>query len=154
VETREVVQELAPTGSVMTHAEEALPGKVLIFSRASETISKKPHRGIFMVYDAAEKRITHMVLSQLYVPWGEYNVMPFERGPDNKIYFYADDANGTAMFRFDVTTCKIEPVLRHPTITGSAVISNPGAAMTFTRDRVYFGARQLVSVPLDKVVIK
>jgi hypothetical protein len=152
IDSREVVQQIAPTGASMTYAEEAEPGKVVIFSRASKTVSDKPHRGIMLVYDVNEKRVTHMVLMPLYIGWGEYNVLYFERGPDRKIYFYGRDGNGTALFRFDSATCKVEPVLRHKMITESASYNNNGAYFAFAGDRVYFCARELVSVPIETVV--
>jgi hypothetical protein len=153
VDTREVVMDISPTGASMTYAEEAEPGKIVIFSRASKQVSKEPHTGIMMVFDVKQMKVTHMVLMNLYIGWGEYNVLYFERGPDNKIYFYArDKSKTTALYRFNSKTYEVEPVLRHKMITGTASYNNPGAYFAFTKKNVYFCARELVSVPLKTVV--
>jgi len=152
VDSREVVLDIAPTGSTLLYAEETEPGRVVIFSRASKQFSDKPHRGILLVFDVQTRQVTDAVLMPLSIGWGEYSVLPFERGPDKKVYFYGSDGKETAMFRFDSKTCTVEPVLRHKMITSASTYGSPGAQFAFTKNRVYFSARELVSVPLATVM--
>jgi hypothetical protein len=152
VDTRQPVLDIAPTGAGCFYAAETDDGKVVIFSRPSEKITDKPHGGIFMIFDAAEMRVTDMVVTPLYISWGEYSVLPFKKGPDNKIYFYGKDKDGTALFRFNAQTCAVEPVLSNREVCSSHMSTASAAWYAFAKDRVYFAGKKLYSLPLKAVL--
>ena len=107
--------------------------------------------GAFCLFDVKKMRVTHVVRAPFMVRFAEYNLLPFERGPDKKIYFYGADRYGVALFRIDSVTGVIEPVLRAKGITDVAPNNNKGSPFTFMDDRVYFGVYDLLSLPLETV---
>jgi hypothetical protein len=149
---RKVVQDISPTGGGLSYAEEGEPGRVVIAGDQGRRYQGDGIRGVLLIYDVNEKRVVYVVRTPFRVNYFEYNVLPFKRGPDNKIYFYGKDESGTALYRIDSRDGTVEPVLRSPEITEVASYNNNGASFEFLGDRVYFGCKQLVSVPIETVL--
>ena len=148
---KKVVLESSPLDTPLSYCEEGEPGRIVVVGYAGKYRGEGV-RGAFFIFDVNEMRVTHVIRTPFKVRWAEYNVLPFVRGPDRKIYFYGSDQHGAALFRIDSRDGKIEPVLRGRHITDVATYNNKGAAFAFLGDRVYFGCKALVSVPLATVM--
>ena len=144
---RKFVHRSAPWPGHCRYIQEGAPGLVMI-----------QYSGALAVFDLAKMetvRIVKVPLSCRFTTYG--SPVRFERGPDEKVYFYGNDKDGTALFRIDSRTGAVEAVARGPGIseisgTGHPLVFLPGSTFLFTKDRVYFGTSHLWSVPLDQIL--
>ncbi len=149
--TRDVVFESSPLDAPLSYAAEGEPGRIVVYGGPGRYAGDGV-RGAFFIFDVETMQVTHVVRLPVRMVWMEYdNSTRFERGPDNQIYFYGRDDHGVALCRVDSLTGTVEPVLRGRHITDAGVYNNTGAPFAFADDRVYFGARRLVSLPLETV---
>ena len=150
-QARRVVLACSPLDAPLSYAEEGEPGRIVVAGAGAGRYAGEGIRSAFFIFDIAQMRVTHVIRLPIQARWMEYNVLPFKRGPDRKVYFYGADDQGTALFRVDSVTGRVEPVLRAAGITDTAVYNNAGAPFAFFKDRVYFGIHELLSVPLETV---
>lgn len=151
---QQVAVDISPLGAALSYAEEGVTGRVVVAGANAGKYAGEGVASALFIFDTAQKRVTHVIRVPFKVVWSEYNVLPFLKGPDSKVYFYGADADGVALFRIDSVSGKVEPVLRAKGITDEAVITNRGATFAFFKNRVYFGVHALVSLPLETVVGK
>ena len=150
-QTHEFVARVSPTGGSVLYVQESTPGMLVGYTRSGGTSS-------LFVFDVKKKETVRIVKLPLRAGFSTYaSPVRFERGPDQKIYFYGQDDQGVALFRFDSTTGTVEPVARGPGITdvepgSQTLVFQPGNTLLFTKDRVYFGSSHLRSVALEKII--
>jgi hypothetical protein len=150
--TKEIVLDASPLDAPLSYAEQGEPGRVVVAGARPGKYAADGVKTALFIFDANQMRVTHVIRAPFAVRWAEYNVLNYLRGPDNKVYFYAQDDDGVALMRIDSVTGKVEPVLRGRHITDVRVYNVLGAPFAFFQDRVYFGAQHLVSVPLQTVI--
>jgi len=149
--TRQVALDCSPLDAPLSYCEEGVPGRVVVAGSPGK-YSGEGVRGALFIFDVQAMRATHIVRLPVSVRWAEYdNAVRFERGPDQRVYFYGRDDKGVALCRVDSRTGKVEPVLRGRHLTDVQTYNNPGACFAFCGDRVYFGAQHLVSLPANVV---
>jgi hypothetical protein len=152
VRTHRFVHDTDPTGDKLWYVEEGRPGHAVVAANAGRYAGPDV-KSVLVVFDVKTMRPARVVKLPVRIRWNQYDASDkFERGPDHWIYFYGTDADGTAMFRFDSATGKVEPVFREKGVTDFCVYTTPGAAFCFARDRVYFGTSQVRSLPLKEVL--
>lgn len=150
--TQKVVLDISPLDAPLSYCEEGEPGRVVACGYPGRYGGEGIRAALF-IFDVARMRVTHVVRLPFKVVWTEYdNLLRFERGPDKRIYFYGRDDKGVALLRIDSRTAKVEPVLRGHNLTDVAGYVNVGASFCFFQDRVYFGAKRLVSLPVKTVI--
>jgi hypothetical protein len=149
--TRNVVLDCSPLDAPLFFCEEGVPGRVVV-SGAAGKYAGDGIRDTLFIFDVTAMRVTHVVRLPVRVRWKEYdNTLRFERGPDQRVYFYGQDDAGVALCRVDSRTGQVVPVLRGHHVTDVQTYNNPGAHFAFCGDRVYFGAQHLVSLPVGQV---
>ncbi len=144
---RRFVHRSSPWPGHCRYIEEGAPGLVVI-----------QYSGALAVFDLARMETVRLVKVPLSCRFTTYgSPVRFERGPDEKIYFYGTDKDGTALFRFDSRSGQVEAVARGPGIsevsgTGHPLVFLPGSTFLFTKERVYFATSHLWSVPLERLL--
>jgi hypothetical protein len=148
---KKVALDISPLGAALSYAEEGEPGRIVVAGANPGKYAGEGVKTAFFIFDVKEMRVTHVIRVPVKTGWAEYNVLPFQKGPDNKIYFYGSDENGVALCRIDSVTGKVEPVMRAKGMTDVATYNVTGAPFAFLNDRLYFGVHNLMSVPLSTV---
>jgi hypothetical protein len=147
-----VALDISPLDAPYSYCEEGVSGRVVVAASHAGKYAGDGVRTAFFIFDVAQMRVTHVIRLPIKANWAEYNVLPFQKGPDDKIYFYGADSNGVALFRIDSVSGAVEPVMRAKGMTDVATYNVPGAPFAFFKDRLYFGVNALMSVPLSTVM--
>jgi len=152
-QTRRFVHRSSPTHAKVRFIEEGAEGLVAVYTDSwdgyedgwPKGLARASQMVIFDVRAMATARI-------LRLPWHDfhsaYSVPFIYRGPDDRVYFFGTDEHGTALFRVDTVTGKIDAVARGPGISDSEY----GVSVLFTPDRVFFGGTALRSAPIETIV--
>jgi|GEM_PF-4175975 len=146
------VQEIAPTGGQMGFVEQADENTLVVYGDAGR-YATDTHRAALVLFDLNQMAVRDIVLLRAQPMISSYGTtVRFERGPDNRIYFYGRDDKGTALMRIDPKSAKVDAIARHQHISDAKLYGRPGATFVFAKDRVYFASSHLVSVPLERIV--
>lgn len=152
-QAKRFVHRSSPLNGRISYIAEAEPGILVGFGDGYEG-----SQGALFIFDTNAMRTTRIIRLPLRCRFTTYgSPVRFERGPDNRIYFYGTDANGAAMFRVDSVSGKVEAVARGTGITtqdegAHPLVYLPGNTFVFGKDKVYFGSAFIYSTPIENII--